>query len=223
MIQLREVNKRYSVGGDTVVGLKDVSIELNKGDFACLRGASGSGKTTLLLTIGGMQRPTSGTVGIAYQEDIYALGDAARGHVRAQSIGFIFQLFHLVPYLNVLDYVQLGANTHSNSRDDVAFLIKKLGLWHRRYHKPAQLSVGECQRVAVARALVSRPEVILADEPTGNLDEDNTSIVITALEEFCSSGGVVLLATHSDRKIESINRAFDVRGGVVKEREVTVN
>ncbi len=217
MIRLRDVSKQYSIGGSAVTALDAVSMDLNQGDFVCLRGPSGSGKTTLLLTIGGMQRPTSGTVGVAETEDIYALGDRARARLRAHHIGFVFQLFHLVPYLNVSGNIALGARNRGNPGEHVDALIDRLRLGHRRYHKPTQLSAGECQRVAVARALASQPDVILADEPTGNLDDENASIVIDALAEFCR-GGIVLLATHSEREPEYVNRAFDVSGGLVKER-----
>ncbi|MGI9430213.1 MAG: ABC transporter ATP-binding protein [Bythopirellula sp.] len=219
MLQLRDVSKRYTVGGDSIVGLERVSLELNPGDFACLRGASGSGKTTLLLTAGGMQRPTTGSVDVAETENIYALGEADRARIRAQHIGFIFQLFHLVPYLNVFDNIKLGAQDRPDLNDEVEASIAKLRLQHRHNHKPAQLSVGECQRVAVGRALLSEPKVILADEPTGNLDEENANIVTTALQEFCRDGGVVLLATHSDRELESVNRMFNMRDGALVERQ----
>jgi len=170
-----------------------------------------------------MQRPTSGTVGIADIEDIYSLGDADRARVRAQYIGFVFQLFHLIPYLNVFDNIALGARTRTGLRDEVESLIEQLGLNLRRSHNPSQLSVGECQRVAVARALISHPKLILADEPTGNLDEENAIVVTTALQEFCRDGGVVLLATHSDRELESVNRRFDVSKGIVREIKTAVH
>jgi len=222
MIQLRTVCKNYEIGGESIVGLENVSFELNRGDFVCLRGTSGSGKTTLLLTIGGMQRPTSGNVAIADCEDLYALNPAARSRVRAQQIGFIFQLFHLVPYLNVFDNIQLGAMSRAASREDADALIDKLGLSHRRRHKPSQLSVGECQRVAVARALIARPELILADEPTGNLDEENANLVMSILQEFCQGGGVLLLASHGEPSTARANRFLTIDSGVVQEQAAVV-
>jgi ABC-type lipoprotein export system ATPase subunit len=143
--------------------------------------------------------------------------------MRAQQIGFVFQLFHLVPYLNVYDNIKLGAQARPSLNDEVEASIAKLGLQPRRNHKPAQLSVGECQRVAVGRALISEPKVILADEPTGNLDEENANIVTGALQEFCRDGGVVLLATHSDRELESVNRVFDMKAGTLAERQAVAS
>ena len=218
MIQLREVSKHYAIGNERIVGLQDVSLEINPGDLVILRGASGSGKTTLLLTVGGMQHPTSGTVSMVGTEDLYALSPAKRTDLRARHIGFIFQLFHLVPYLNVLDNIQLGAVASSNSRAESNDLIERLGLAHRRSHKPAQLSVGECQRVAIARALVSHPDVILADEPTGNLDEGNAKVVIETLQEFCQGGGALLLATHGETSAMSANRYLTIEAGVVQQQ-----
>ncbi len=220
MIQLRDVSKQYSMGSGTVVGLKHVSLGLNAGDFACLRGVSGSGKTTLLLTAGGMQRPTSGSVAVADAEDIYALKEADRVRIRAQHIGFVFQLFHLVPYLNVSDNIKLGAQARPQLNDDVDASITRLGLQHRSQHKPSQLSAGECQRVAVARALISDPKVVLADEPTGNLDEENANLVMSTLHEFCQDGGIVLLATHSDLAIEWVNRRFEINSGSIVEHQL---
>ena len=218
MIRLQEVSKNYEVGGEAVVGLQRISLDIKDGDFVCLRGESGSGKTTLLLTVGGMQRPTSGTVSLADYDDLYALDQAARTRVRAKHIGFVFQLFHLVPYLNVLENVQLGAISRSDSRPAADALIEKLGLGHRRRHRPEQLSVGECQRVAVARALISQPSVLLADEPTGNLDEGNASIVMSVLQEFCQNGGSLLLATHREESIAYANRLLTIDAGVVNEQ-----
>ncbi len=223
MIHLRDVNKKYEVAGEAVVGLDDATLDLERGDFVCLRGASGSGKTTLLLTIGGMQRPSSGTVGIADSQDIYALSSAERTRLRARHIGFVFQLFHLVPYLNVVENIRLGVNATGNSKSDAEQgadqWIEKLGLTHRCGHSPSQLSVGECQRVAIARALVSHPDILLADEPTGNLDAENAEIVVSALQEFCQGGGVLLFATHSDQPMQFANRRLHIDTGRVKELE----
>ena len=222
MIHLRGVSKYYKVGSEKIVGLQDVSVDLNSGELVCLRGASGSGKTTLLLTIGGMQRPTSGTVGIADSENLYAMNQAARTCIRARHIGFVFQMFHLLPYLNVQENILLGTVSGSTSREEADTLIEKLGLGNRRRHSPAQLSVGECQRVAIARALVSQPDVILADEPTGNLDAANAEVVMDIFQEFCQSGGTLLLATHSEKSAAFANRFLTIEEGVVKEETAAV-
>jgi ABC-type lipoprotein export system ATPase subunit len=216
MIVLRELTKLYTRQGEEVVGLDNVSLTLKRGDFACLRGPSGSGKTTLLLTIGGMQRPTRGTVDVAGHADLYAKSSAERARVRARHVGFVFQMFHLVPYLDVVDNIRLGiADGKGSVPGDPEVLIERLGLTARRGHRPDELSVGECQRVAVARALISKPDIILADEPTGNLDAHNAQIVIGVLQEFCQAGGILLLATHSELPMALANRRFSIAAGNV--------
>ena len=218
MIELCRVNKQYSVAGGVVTGLEDVTLTLEPGDFACLRGPSGSGKTTLLLTVGGMQ--------LAHERNRpnrrarrplcpYFGGSGSRAPLH---VGFVFQMFHLVPYLNVAENIQLGRVAQKGSEDGTEMLIDRLGLGGRRRHSPVELSVGECQRVAVARALASQPDVILADEPTGNLDAENAGIVTSALQEFCHAGGVLLLATHSQRPIGLANRLLTIESGRVQDQ-----
>ncbi len=129
-------------------------------------------------------------------------------------------MFHLVPYLNVLENIMLGAVALPSDTSAGELLIEKLGLEHRLRHRPEQLSVGECQRVAVARALISQPSILLADEPTGNLDAENAKIVIRAFQDYCSKGGVLLLATHSKKPIECANRLLTIDSGVVQEQAV---
>ncbi len=195
-ISLTHVTKRYAMPrGCNVVGLDDVSLMVDSGQFVSVQGPSGSGKTTLLLTIGGMQRPTSGQVVVA-GHDLYAIGQAERTKFRAIHLGFVFQMFHLVPYLNVIENICLGADGRPDNRQQAHALIERLGLTERQQHKPSRLSVGECQRTALARALIARPDIILADEPTGNLDPENTEEVLRVLAQYCHEGGSVLLVTH---------------------------
>ncbi len=160
-------------------------------------GPVGSGKTTLLLTLGGMQRPSDGSVQLAGR-DLYALSPAERARLRSSEIGFVFQMFHLVPYLDLLGNVLLACpgKPSAEVRQRASGLMDELGLADRASHRPGELSAGERQRLAVARALLNRPKLILADEPTGNLDPENAAEVIRHLAEFHRAGGTVVLVTH---------------------------
>lgn len=199
MIHVEQLERTFRTRHGTVRALADVDLDLPAGSFTCVRGPSGCGKTTLLLTLGAMQRPDRGRVEIDGC-DIYALSPRARARFRATQIGFVFQMFHLAPYLNVLENVCLAA---PSPRDpEVADLararLEALGLGDRLHHFPGQLSAGERQRTALARALLNRPAVILADEPTGNLDPDNAREVFACLDRYRRDGGTVLVATHGD-------------------------
>ncbi|MCA9258634.1 MAG: ABC transporter ATP-binding protein [Planctomycetales bacterium] len=215
-VELRQVSKRYERRGGTVVAMDDVSLKLAPGEAACLCGPSGSGKTTMLLTVGGMQRPSEGAVDVAGHDDIYSLSADKRAQLRALHVGFVFQLFHLAPYLDVVENVRLGAVTPHRGAD-VDALLSRLGLSSRRRHAPAELSAGECQRVALARALVSKPDVLLADEPTGNLDSANAEIVASMLQEFNASGGALLIATHRELALSCPLRRLSIDAGRVRE------
>ncbi|MEO2045426.1 MAG: ABC transporter ATP-binding protein [Pirellulales bacterium] len=216
-ISLSHVSKRYSMpGGRHVDGLLDVSLSVARGQFVSIQGPSGSGKTTLLLTIGGMQRPTSGQVVVA-GHDLYSLGQAKRTKFRAAHLGFVFQMFHLVPYLNVIENICLGAAGQADARQHAQALIEQLGLTDRQQHRPSHLSVGECQRTALARALIACPDIILADEPTGNLDPDNTAEVLQVLTNFCHKGGAVLLVSHGEEAHRLADRVLRIEQGRIEE------
>ena len=215
MISLHNVQKTYPSRSGPVIGLQNVSFQIERGEFVCVRGPSGSGKTTLLLTVGGMQRPTTGQILVA-GTDLYSIGRAEQCRFRSSHIGFVFQLFHLVPYLNVLDNVRLGASLPRIGEGQIAELLEQLGLSRRTGHKPAELSVGECQRVALARALISEPQVILADEPTGNLDPENTKTVLDILKEYCRNGGTVMFVTHGTEAIPLADQVLRIDGGRVE-------
>lgn len=175
--------------------LDNVDIEVQPGEFVTIRGLSGSGKTTLLLTLGAMLQPDSGRVTIA-DRNVYGLSDANRARLRNQELGFVFQNFQLIPYLSVLENVLVAASGQQTSAAQE--LLTRLGLDHRLEHRPAALSAGEQQRAAIARAMINGPQLILADEPTGNLDEASSREVYRALAEFRDAGGSVLLVTHGD-------------------------
>ena len=214
LITLNGVTKRYATRAGQVSALDDIGLEIPTGQFVALRGPSGSGKTTLLMVIAGMLRPSAGTVAVA-QQDMYALGQQARARFRARHIGFVFQMFHLVPYLNIAENVALAARVPGGTdrRGDVPQLLDQLGLAGRATHKPGELSAGEKQRTAIARALLNQPKIILADEPTGNLDPDNANTVMTYLADFQRSGGTVVVATHGPAAEAFATRVVSLREG----------
>ncbi|MCH2202908.1 MAG: ABC transporter ATP-binding protein [Fuerstiella sp.] len=216
VLQLEQVSKTY-VGHSTAVhAVSDVSIELGAGDFVAVQGPSGCGKSTVLLMAGGLLQPDSGNVLIGGTNP-YGLPPDARASFRSISIGFVFQQFHLVPYLNVLENVLspglAGTNSPEHVRQRAEHLIEHFRLAHRQDHLPGELSSGERQRTALARALLNSPQLLLADEPTGNLDRENTDAVLGYLKEFAESGGTVLLVTHDDRAVPFAKRTVHLRDG----------
>jgi putative ABC transport system ATP-binding protein len=217
MIELENVNKIYRGQGKEVRALDDVTLSMEQGEFVVIRGPSGSGKSTLLLTIGGLVRPTRGRV-VVDGKDFYAMSGSERAAFRAERVGFVFQMFHLVPYLNVLENVLVPsvAGCVSRSPGEAKGLLRRLQMSDRLRHRPAQLSTGERQRVAVARALLNRPSLILADEPTGNLDPDNAAQVLSYLAEFHKEGGTVLLVTHEKSADDYAQRVVLVDAGRVR-------
>ena len=215
MVRFESVSKVYNGPQGEVRALDGVSLHVEAGGFVAVKGPSGSGKSTLLLTLGAMVRPTAGRVVIA-STDVYALSGRERARFRAQTIGFVFQMFHLVPYLSILENVLLPTLADSSGRDArarAAELIERFGLAGRIGHKPAELSTGERQRVAMARALLNRPKLILADEPTGNLDPDNAAEVMGYLTEFRDNGGTVLMVTHEQVAEGYAKRTIQIRDG----------
>ena len=197
MIYLKKINKVFRTARESVHALRDINMEVKKGEFIVLKGPSGSGKTTLLMTIGAMLQPASGTV-LINGNDIYSFNERERTRFRAKYIGFVFQEFYLIPYLNIIDNILLSAGIIRNgeSLKKALDLSEQLGLSHRIFHRPYELSAGEQQRTALIRALIHDPQIILADEPTGNLDPENSEIVINVLENFHKKGGVVIMGSH---------------------------
>lgn len=205
VVQIEGLRKEYG----SVRALDGVSFRVEEGEWIAIMGPSGSGKTTLINILGGLDTPTSGQA-IVDGTDVARLDEAGLTRFRAEKIGFIFQQFHLVPYLTALENVMLAQYFHSTTDEaEAREALGRVGLGDRVVHLPAQLSGGEQQRVAVARALINHPKLILADEPTGNLDEANEETVIRLLRELHSEGHTILMVTHdpsigrlADRRIE---------------------
>jgi len=198
MIACEALSKKFPTRHGVVTGLDQVQLSIGRGEFVTVKGASGSGKSTLLLTLGGMQRPSQGTV-LINNTNLYALSPSKRAEFRAQTIGFVFQLFHLLSYLDTLENTLTGMPPGTDpapARQHAQELLGRLGLGNRLTHKPASLSAGERQRVALARALLKKPPLILADEPTGNLDPANAAQVFKHLSDFQQAGGTVIVVTH---------------------------
>ena len=214
MITCEHVTRNFATRPGGVAGLLDVSVHINASEFVVLHGPSGSGKSTLLLAIGGMLRPESGTVSVR-GKDLYALSAAARARFRAARMGFVFQLFHLVPYLTVRQNVLAGmtpaqARAASAQIDELLF---ELGLGERRNALPGTLSAGERQRAALARAMARKPPLILADEPTGNLDPANAVVVFQHLDRYRRAGGTVLVVTHGNDAAPYATRTLRLEAG----------
>jgi len=216
VLEITNLSKRYvSRGGGVVDALADVTLSVQAGQFVSVQGPSGCGKSTLLLSAGGLLAGDSGQV-MLEGRNIYEMSPDGRAAYRARRVGFVFQQFHLVPYLSVLENVlapSLAAGGNGRQGERARSLIESFGLTPRMAHKPGELSTGERQRTALARALLNEPGLILADEPTGNLDADSARIVLEHLGEFARTGGAVLLVTHDDRAAGYAQRTIHMRQG----------
>ncbi len=199
MIRLQDIHRIFEVGDEQVHALQDVDLEIHDGEYLSLMGPSGSGKSTLLNILGLLDRPTSGLYELDGR-DTTSLNDVEQARVRGQRIGFVFQFFHLVPRLTAFENVELplmlAGEARASRRDRVARILTETGLEDRMDHRPDQLSGGQRQRVAIARATVTEPEVILADEPTGNLDSKSGADVIDILERLNAQGITLIVVTH---------------------------
>ncbi len=204
----------YSAVGTPVRALDGVSISIKPGEMVAVQGPSGCGKSTLLFASGGLLFPDDGRVSVK-GVDIYTLSQEERVCFRAKEIGFVFQQFHLIPYLNVVDNILLPtiAWRPEDEPQRAVELAERLGLSKRLKHTPSELSTGERQRVGLARALLNRPSLILADEPTGNLDADNAGVVMDELGKFVADGGGVLIVTHDEKIAARAGRRISMCGG----------
>jgi len=218
MLRMENVSKKYRHRGQFVTALDGADLHISKGDFVAVVGPSGSGKSTLLLMLGGMLSPSSGRV-LLEGESIYDLKSDQRARLRRKKIGFVFQTFNLVTYLSALENVQIplylaGLDDWAQAERATA-LLDRVGLADRLHHKPCELSVGQQQRVALARMLANDPAVILADEPTGNLDPETGQHVIKFFEDVNGEGRTVVMVTHDPRAAERAKKTLRLTNGAI--------
>jgi putative ABC transport system ATP-binding protein len=218
MIRLRGIERVFEVGGEEVHALRSVNLEVARGEYLSIMGPSGSGKSTLLNVVGLLDRPNAGRYELDGR-DVTALSDDEQARVRREKIGFVFQFFHLVPRLTAEQNIELpmvlAGIEPAERRARLVRLLADYGLEARAHHRPDELSGGQCQRVAIARAMSMRPALVLADEPTGNLDRQTGQEVIAVLERVHDDGGTVLLVTHdpeigarADRRLRMVDGAI---------------
>jgi putative ABC transport system ATP-binding protein len=218
MLALTNIRKTFQNGEEVVVALNDVSIEVKENEFVAIMGSSGSGKSTLMNVLGCLDTPNSGVYKLD-GKDVAIMSDDQMSQVRNKHIGFIFQTFHLLSKLDVVGNVQLPlryADVDPIEADKRATdLIERVGLTHRKNHKPYEMSGGQRQRVAIARALINKPSVILADEPTGNLDSKTSKEIMDLLTELHQQGQTIVMVTHEDEIAEYAQRIIIMKDGEV--------
>lgn len=207
------LSKAYWRGRERIRALDEVSFEVRRGEFVAVVGPSGAGKTTLLNLIGCMDAPTGGALRIGGRE-VQALAESERTRFRRQAVGFVFQHFGLLPTLTVAENVALPLLFSRRAKGSrVPALLEKVGLQHRQSHRPSELSGGEMQRVAIARALVNEPALLLADEPTGNLDTATGETIIALFQELNAQGLTIMVVTHNARLAAIAHRQLEIRDG----------
>ncbi len=218
-LSLRDVVKTYVMGADTVHALRGVSLDIHRNEYVAVMGPSGSGKSTLMNVIGCLDVPTSGTYALEGQM-VASMSEYQLADIRNQRIGFVFQTFNLIPRANIFHNVELpliyAGVSKAKRRERVERAIERVGLADRVKHKPNELSGGQRQRVAIARALVGNPSIILADEPTGNLDSKTGDEIMGLLDELHAAGQTIILVTHEDYIAEHARRIIRLRDGVIE-------
>jgi putative ABC transport system ATP-binding protein len=225
MIELKNVHKVYPMGEVSVPALRGINLTIHPGEFVAIMGPSGSGKSTLMHLLGCLDLPSDGVVQLD-GKDITELDEDTLAQIRGKKVGFVFQTFNLIPTLTAQENVELPLFFQGVPREKrrarAAELLRKVGLDGRLHHKPAQLSGGERQRVAIARALANDPEIILADEPTGNLDSESGKAILELLAQFHREGKTIILVTHNPEAAAYAQRIVRIRDGRLVE-EVAAN
>lgn len=212
LIKINNLNKEFG----KVKALNNINLSVCEGEWLVIMGPSGSGKSTLLNILSLMDTPSSGEY-ILDNENLEQMDEEQKITLRREKIGLVFQQFHLIPYLNALENVMLSQYYHSSvDEEDAKMVLEKVGLSHRLTHLPSQLSGGEQQRVCIARALINNPELLLADEPTGNLDEANEQIVLQTLQKLKNEGKTIVLITHNPDLAKFADRTLILQHGVLK-------
>jgi putative ABC transport system ATP-binding protein len=215
VIRAERVGKTYRMGSSPVEAVADFDLSVARGEFVVLMGPSGCGKTTLLNLFGCIDVPSSGRLNV-FGTDTTTMSEASRAHVRLHRIGFVFQRFYLLPMLTAFENVELPMMEAGLARDErserARNLLERVGLAHRLQHRPHQLSGGEMQRVAIARALSNRPELIIADEPTGELDRKTGASILSLIKELQAGGLTVVMATHDPHAAELGHRVIQMEG-----------
>lgn len=219
-VEGKHIVKDFRIGNTTTKVLKDISLQVVQGEFVSIMGPSGSGKSTLLYILGGLDAPTGGSVRLG-GTDISHLEDEKMSSIRRQNIGFVFQFYNLIPNLNVEENIMLPLLLDGKKMRDykkqLNHILEVVGLSDRRRHTPRQLSGGQQQRVAIARALVGNPEILFADEPTGNLDSNTGAEIMHLLRDINrESGQTIIMVTHSPEAAKSSSRVITVRDGVLE-------
>ena len=226
LIELRKINKTYGEGDAALHVLRDVDLDLPEGQFVAIIGASGSGKSTLMNILGCLDRPTSGTYRLGGR-DVSGMSDDHLSEVRNREIGFVFQAFHLVPQLSIVENVEVplfySDVPRGPRRERATAMLERVGLGGRLGHRPSMLSGGERQRCAIARSLVNDPLMLLADEPTGNLDSKTGEEILQMVEELHRSGRTVLMVTHDPKVAARTDRLIRIHDGRIVEDRLLGN
>ncbi len=226
IISTSEIAKKYVMGSEVIMALKSISINIDKGEYVAFMGPSGSGKSTLMNIIGCLDTPTNGTY-ILNDNDVSDLTENELAEIRNKEIGFVFQTFNLLPRATALENVALPliyAGLNSSDREEKALAaLANVGLEDRAHHKPNELSGGQRQRVAIARALVNDPSIILADEPTGNLDSKTSYDIMDLFQDLHDNGNTIIMVTHEEDIAEYSHRIIRLRDGLIESDEVNKN